>query len=144
MAVRIAPEQIENRQNLEAGVSGPDGADRMYVVTGILPFSLGAFSNSAQTVQQRETFTALVGPTLERRQFIQAVATASIGRKTAFVQTPPMQLFWQINSIDADWDDESRQTELRVEVTVGVSGTSNQAFVNAVPFQVTILAAVGG
>ena len=48
----------------------------------------------------------------------------------------------QIVNVDADWDDEFSQVELRVEIKVTVSGMYNSAQVNSVGFQAIILAAV--
>jgi hypothetical protein len=64
--------------------------------------------------------------------------------KTNFAHqsAPPSQFGWSITGIDADWDDESGQVELRVEVSVLVSGLNNRATIGGLAFQVTILAAV--
>jgi hypothetical protein len=48
----------------------------------------------------------------------------------------------QILGVDADWDDESGQVELRIEAQATCSGQSNQVFISGFAFHVTILAAV--
>ena len=44
--------------------------------------------------------------------------------------------------VDADWDDESGHVELRIEAEVGVFSSSGHAYMNAIAFHVTILAAL--
>ncbi|HEY7535526.1 MAG TPA: hypothetical protein VH878_06230 [Thermodesulfobacteriota bacterium] len=49
---------------------------------------------------------------------------------------------WLVNFVDADWDDESGQVEVRVEVSV-TSGQNSSTSVTGVGFQATILAERG-
>ena len=44
--------------------------------------------------------------------------------------------------VDADWDDESGQVELRIEAQVGCQGLDQAVGINGFAFTVTILAAV--
>jgi hypothetical protein len=53
-----------------------------------------------------------------------------------------MNVDWQILSIDADWDDESGQVELRIEAEVISTGNNQLASILGFTFHVTILAAV--
>ena len=143
MAVSIPASQIQNPQVIEAAVAGPDGANRLFTVTGQFDINFNVFSQTASQTQQNETFKVLVGPVLSRQQFFRAIGTASMA-KTSFVQqtAPPSQFAWSITGIDADWDDESGQVELRVEVSVIASGVNNRAAIVGLAFQVTILGAV--
>ena len=129
---------IENLQQIEAVVSGPDNANRLFVVTGIAPANLSV-SNATRT----ETFTFLIGPTLTRRQFIRAIATASLNRiglsTSGGGPGVVINSNWSINFVDADWDDESGQVEVRVEVSV-TSAPVTSAIVAGIGFQATILA----
>jgi hypothetical protein len=145
MAVRIPTNQIQNPQQIEAAVAGPDGANRLFTVTGQLNVGLNVFSQGAGQVQQKETFTVLIGPALTRQQFFSAIGTASLANTSVTLQSaPPYSVSWSIAGIDADWDDESGQVELRVEVSVTASGQNNFAGISGLAFQVTILAAVAG
>ena len=123
---KIAPSQIENAQQLTATVQGPDGANTLIVLTGQFFASLGASPNTVS----KETFAVLLGPALTRRQFVQGVATASL---TGFTVNGNAAL--TVNSVDADWDDESGQVELRVEVMVQGPGSASK-----IGYQVTLLA----
>ena len=142
MAIRIDPSQIQNPQTIEAVVAGPDGANRLFVVTGQFDPGLGVFSQSNNQSQQTQTFTVLLGPVLTRQQFIKAIGTASLAKTSLSLQQAPANPAWSIAGIDADWDDELGQVELRIEVSVSVSGLNNSIGINGLAFQVTILAAL--
>ena len=143
MAISIPASQIQNPQVIEAAVAGPDGANRLFTVTGQFDINFSLFSQGANQTQQNETFKALVGPVLTRQQFFRAIGTASMAKTNLLLQSaPPSQFGWSITGIDADWDDESGQVELRVDVSVLVSGLNNRATIGGLAFQVTILGAV--
>jgi hypothetical protein len=143
MAVSIPASQIQNPQVIEAAVAGPDGANRLFTVTGQFDINFNLFSQGAGQTQQNETFKVLVGPVLSRQEFFRAIGTASLAKTNFALQSPPpYNLGWSITGIDADWDDESGQVELRVEVSVLVSGLNNRAGIGGLAFQVTILAAL--
>jgi len=91
---------------------------------------------------QRDTFTFLVGPTLTRRQFIRATATASIVRFNIFatVTTTLGNTGWNINSVETDWDDESGQVEVRVEFSV--QAHNNAVTLTGLGYQATVLAEI--
>jgi hypothetical protein len=140
MAIRIPTNQVVNLQQIEAVVAGPDGANRLFAVTGQLDVFLSASSSNPQ---QTQTFTVLLGPVLTRQQFFRAICTASLAKTTLQVQAPPFNSNWEVTSSDADWDDESGQVELRIEVKVSLSGGNNNfAGINGLTFQVTLLAAI--
>jgi len=141
MAVKILPNQIENIQQLEAIVAGPDDADRLFIIDGQFLYNVNAYS-SGQAFVSKETFTVLVGPVFTRRQFVRANATASFTQTVLNINTLPQSTAWQMLGVDADWDDESGQVELRIEAQVNVFGSQNQASILGFGFHVTILAAV--
>jgi hypothetical protein len=47
---------------------------------------------------------------------------------------------WVVNEVDADFDDETGQTQLRIEVEVQGGGAA--VVINSISFQVTVLAAL--
>ena len=141
MAVKILPNQIENIQQLEAVVAGPDDADRLFIIDGQFLYNVNAYS-SGQAFVSKETFTVLVGPVFTRRQFVRANATASFTQTVLNINTLPQSTAWQMLGVDADWDDESGQVELRIEAQVDCSGANKSAQINGFGFHVTILAAV--
>jgi hypothetical protein len=130
--MRIPPAQIENPQQLTAVVAGPDGANRLFILDGQLPVGLGG----AGAV--KETFSVLLGPVLTRRQFVQATGTASLTGVGLFNVFAGGNVGWLIDSVDADWDDESGQVEMRIEVSTSSNNTFVQ--VNKLGYHVTVLA----
>jgi hypothetical protein len=84
----------------------------------------------------------LIGPKLANRQFVRAIATASIVKTQIANISPGGIATWNIVDIDADWDDESGQVELRIEAQVGCVGSNQLASINGFAFHVTILAAL--
>ena len=126
-------------QVLEAVVPGPDGANRLYTCTGTAGVSIGTV---AGIQQQTQTWIFLVGPTLTRAQFHRTVATASVSNWNVVLDHPPPLSFQiSINSVEADWDDESGKVEVRVEIHLGASGGPLMA-VTQLRYWVVILAQI--
>lgn len=142
MATPIPTNQIQNLQTIEAAVAGPDGANRLFIIAGHAPAPVTAVGPQGGGVTRHtETFTLLVGPALTRRQFVRASAIASMISVNAYLPIPDSAQFsWQILGVDADWDDEAQQTELRVELSAMVSGNNNNVTIGGFAFQVTVLA----
>src|SRR5438128_4615595 len=99
-------------QLIEAVVAGPDGANRLFTVTGAANVGILVSANQ----QQIQTWTFLVGPTFTRGQFYRAIGAASVSSQNVNIQTAPGSFVVQINSVEADWDDESGRVEVRVEL----------------------------
>ena len=64
---------LTNEQTLEAQVTGPDGATRLFIATGIALFNLSVTSPG---FVQQGTFSVHMGPSLTVEQFRRAVATS--------------------------------------------------------------------
>src|SRR5215831_5226446 len=135
MAVKIPANQIQNLQQIEVVVSGPDEANRLIIIDG--QFDTGNIRADGINRTNKQTFSVLLGPKLTNRQFLRAIATASFARTETSGNT--MCNIWDV---DADWDDESGQVELRIEAEVGAFTGSGHASMNAFAFHVTILAAL--
>ncbi len=148
MATALDPSKIENLQMLEAVVSGPDDANRLFTITGSIAVNVVATntSTSRQEPPKKEPFTLLLGPTLTRRQFHKAIAAVfplafTIGGTSAGGGVVGTML-WSVVDTDADWDDESQKVVLRFEVDIDARGNGSISLVS-VGFQVTILAQTG-
>jgi hypothetical protein len=63
-------------QILEAVVAGPDGANRLFTVTGAANVQILTSGDTDDPVTP--TWTFLVGPTLKHTQFYRAIASASV------------------------------------------------------------------
>ena len=145
MAVKIPAAQIQNLQQIEAVVAGPDDVNRLVIIDGQFDILLRTVSQG-NPASQKEIFTVLIGPVFTKKQFVQANATASL-TKTGFQTTAgavggTSSSSWQILGVDADWDDESGQVELRIEAQVVCYGASQNATISGFAFHVTVLAAV--
>lgn len=139
MTIKIDPALLQNLQVLEATVSGPDGANRLFTISANLPQGVYVSSNSGNIATQKETYAIRVGPILKRQQFHRAIASASL---TNFSCSPGAGAGWLVVMVDADWDDETQQVEVSVEVAVSVTGTNVYANIAGFGFQVNILATV--
>jgi len=140
MAIKIA--QIQNLQQMDVMVAGPDDANHLFIIDGQFDVSLAIGSQGANFVVAKETFSALVGPKLTNRQFVRAIATASIVKNQVANIASGGVATWIIVNVDADWDDDSGQVELRIEAQVNCSGANQSASINGFGFHVTILAAL--
>src|SRR4029453_12344554 len=113
MAVKIA--QIQDLQQLDVVVAGPDDANHLFIIEGQFDPSLTIGSQGINFPPEKEIFSVLIGPKLANRQFVRAIATASIVKTQVANIAPGGSATWNIVDVDADWDDESGQDELRIE-----------------------------
>jgi len=140
MAIKIA--QIQNLQQLDVLVAGPDDANHLFIIDGQFDVNLAIGSQGANLAVAKETFSALVGPKLTSRQFVRAIATASIVKNQVSTIAAGGFAAWIVVDVDADWDDESGQVELRIEAQVSCLGPNQSASINGFAFHLTILAAL--
>jgi hypothetical protein len=140
MAIKIA--QVQNLQQMDVLVAGPDDANHLFVIDGQFDTSLAIGSQGTNFAVAKETFSVLIGPKLANRQFVRAIATASIVKtQIANIKTGGLAA-WNILDADADWDDESGQVELRIEAQVDCMGANQNVTITGFAFHVTILAAL--
>lgn len=136
MAIRIA--DIQNVQQLDVLVAGPDDANHLFIIDGQFDATLTVGGQASA----KEIFRVLLGPKLTNRQFVRAIATASIVKsQVANIKTGGFAA-WNILDADADWDDESGQVELTIEAQVDCTGANQNVAINGFAFHVTILAAL--
>jgi hypothetical protein len=140
MAIKIA--QVQNLQQLDVLVAGPDDANHLFIIDGQFDTSLVIGSQGANFAVAKETFSVLIGTKLANRQFVRAIATASIVKTQIGSIAQGGFATWNIVDVDADWDDESGQVELRIEAQVSCLGSNQSASINGFAFHVTILAAL--
>ena len=113
----------ENDQTIEAVVSGPDGANRLFVCTG--QANTGEWMGPGQQVQK--TWTFHIGPELPHPQFRRATASAYFAAFASFVADPTANGWYALNlvSVEADWDDDRGKAEVRVEVNLQTGPGTN-------------------
>ncbi len=128
---------LEDPQQIEVFVSGPEDANRLYLCTGMAPVGLTAYNNPSGS---KQNFVFRIGPTLTRQQMVRA--TASVGYATTIIYEydGPSMFAFGLENVEADWDDEAQQVEVRFDV-FATSQILN-ATVAKVSYQVTILAAL--
>lgn len=137
-----SPITLSNVQSVEIPVSGPNGANRLFITNGLAQINLTATSSSSGGTTERDTFATLIDPELEH--FHRAIATGGLGH-ARFRQpnaSQPFDLSVRIRSIEADWDDENRKVQLRIEVEAYAHYPSAYTSVQTIPFQVITLAQV--
>ena len=135
MSTRLTDQDINNAQIMEVWVNGPEDANRLFICAGaaqLLPPLVPPLNRATPT--GTTTFTFLIGPQMTRRQFVRAIASGAISRC-------PLQSTYEIHiaSMDADFDDESGQVEVRVEFTMSQPSGSPQ-YIIAVAYNVSVLA----
>lgn len=139
MTTRILPEQIQNLQQLEVVVAGPDGANRMLTIHGQFDVSVSAIGTANNVSQATNTYRLLVGPVLTRQQFYRAIGIASLSKTQVNINIVPAICNISINDFDADWDDETGQVELKIDISASTFSQNNSTSINGIAFQATIL-----
>jgi hypothetical protein len=140
MAIKIA--QIQDLQQLDVVVAGPDDANHLFIIDGQFDANLAVGAQGNNLATAKETFSVLIGPKLGNRQFVRAIGTGSIVKTQMANIAAGGFATWNIVDVDADWDDESGQVELRIEAQVSCSGSNQSASINGFAFHATILAAL--
>jgi hypothetical protein len=138
---------IESLQQIEIGVSGPGSANRLFIVNGMATVNMNVHPVAAgEDKVLAQSFSALVGPVMTSDQFRRAVAIASPnGPRLNAPAQGPYRIQWYVGSVDAVFNDDSGQTELRFDMTVRALAPpagSIDLTVFLVAFQVSILAAI--
>ena len=125
-----------NSQTLQATIGVAAGANRLFAITGVA--SVSTFVSPGQT--KSETWVVKIGPVLTRPQFHQAVATAAVTGFSFSTQAVPLSYNFSVASVEADWDDESGQVELRIELLAASSSPGPSLGISSLSFSATILA----
>lgn len=111
MSTHLESKVLINPQQMEVAVNGPDGATHLILCTGMADLSCVG----------HEIFTFFVGPQLSRRQLVGVIASGAMSRiqaydKNAADNNVNVELEANLISIDANYDEESRQVKVRAEV----------------------------
>ena len=94
MATKVT--NLENPQQIEAVVSGPEGANRLIICNGIAPIDQTADANTVTQI-----WTWLIGPVLSHTQFHRAICNGALIRISHSGGTAN----WSLVALDADFDD---------------------------------------
>lgn len=102
----LSLKNIYNPQDVELAISGPNGVNRAFIYTGTAGFDFKTDSSVAN-----DTITFKVGNrTFKEGEFFRAIATAS---PSSFKGSGAA-----VDSVDADWDDESGEVRLTAALAV--------------------------
>lgn len=140
--------QLLNAQQVDASIGGPDGANHLYLCSGL---AQGYFSLTAQPGQWQnasDIWQFGVGPQLDSGEFRRAIATAGFA---GLQESDPGPGFtnWAIQMVFADFDDDSGKVRVSVQNTVQVynqmplgGSEYSSAGVSTLAYSVSILAAI--
>lgn len=104
--------QLVNPQVVEIWVTGPEGANRLFHCSGNVNTQWGGYQPG---VNQRESFTFLVGPQFARQEVVRATCAAGISGYFVNAQAYTQGNAGILNA-DADWDDESGKVQVKIDV----------------------------
>ena len=135
----------EQFQAIQVSVNGPGDVTAMFIANGLLlaPFDLQ--SPTGGEGMETVTFSVMLPqPVLAAGQFRRAIASASIAGLASYAAAGDTAFAGHsfdvtTRSVDADYDDESGQIELRIEIFF--SAHQGEVRVSKLAFQVITLVA---
>ena len=132
----IQPNRLTNMQEMEVHVTGPDGANRMFIYSGMAEVELTGGLPHPRWSLEVVCFDVGRSYDVENEEVINIVATSSL----AGSRTDGVASFagWQIFGAAGELDEESR----RVRMNIAAGARDTQAFLEQISFQVTVLARV--
>ncbi len=132
----IQPNRLTNMQEMEVHVNGPDGANRMFIYSGMAEVELTGGLPHPRWSLEVVCFDVGRSYDVENEEVINIVATSSL----AGTRTDGVASFagWQIFGAAGELDEESR----RVRMNIAAGARDTQAFLEQISFQVTVLARV--
>lgn len=132
----IEPKRLTDMQEMEVYVSGPDGANRLFIHSGMAEVELsGGLPHPRWSL---EVICFDIGRTYDiaNESIVKITATAALaGNRTDGVAS---FAGWQIFGAAAELDEESN----RVRMNIAAGARDTQAFLEQVSFQVHVLARV--
>ena len=129
MAINVT--SFSNLQEMEVGINGPDGADRLYVYTGTAIFS---FKGESESHWKRDVIQFHVGRNFGPGQVVKAIGSGSLA--SIYNRKSANYAGWAIDDADADWDDEDGRIQVRASVAV----RDTDGYVLRMSFTVHVLA----
>ena len=132
----IQPNRLTNMQEMEVHVNGPDGANRMFIYSGMAEVELcGGLPHPRWSL---EVVCFDIGRTYdtENEEVINIITTSSL----AGTRTDGVASFagWQIFGAAGELDEESK----RVRMNIAAGARDTQAFLEQISFHITVLARI--
>ena len=132
----IQPNRLTNMQEMEVHVNGPDGANRMFIYSGMAEVELCGGLPHPRWSLEVVCFDLGRSYDTDSEEIINIVATSSL----AGTRTDGVASFagWQIFGAAGELDEDSK----RVRMNIAAGARDTQAFLEQISFQVTVLARV--
>ena len=132
----IQPNRLTNMQEMEVHVNGPDGANRMFIYSGMAEVELTGGLPHPRWSLEVVCFDIGRSYDVENEEVINIVATSSL----AGSRTDGVASFagWQIFGAAGELDEESG----RVRMNIAAGARDTQAFLEQISFYITVLARV--
>jgi hypothetical protein len=132
----IQPNRLTNMQEMEVHVNGPDGANRMFIYSGMAEVELTGGLPHPRWSLEVVCFDVGRSYDVENEEVINIVATSSL----AGSRTDGVASFagWQIFGAAGELDEESG----RVRMNIAAGARDTQAFLEQISFHITVLARV--
>ena len=132
----IQPNRLTNMQEMEVHVNGPDGANRMFIYSGMAEVELcGGLPHPRWSL---EVVCFDIGRTYdtENEEVINIITTSSL----AGCRTDGVASFagWQIFGAAGELDED----DCRVRINIAAGARDTQAFLEQISFHVSVLAKV--
>ncbi len=132
----IQPNRLTNMQEMEVHVNGPDGANRMFIYSGMAEVELSGGLPHPRWSLEVVCFDVGRSYDVENEEVINILATSSL----AGSRTDGVASFagWQIFGAAGELDEESG----RVRMNIAAGARDTQAFLEQISFHITVLARV--
>jgi hypothetical protein len=133
----ITPKRLTNMQEMEVHVNGPDGANRLFIYSGMAEVELcGGLPHPRWSL---EIICFDIGRTYDREngeEVIKIVTTASFagGRTDGVASFAGWQIFGAAGELDED--------DGRIRMNIAAGARDTQAFLEQISFHVNVLAKV--
>lgn len=133
----ITPDRLTNMQEMEVHVNGPDGANRLFIYSGMAEVELcGGLPHPRWSL---EVICFDIGRTYDHgngEEVVNILATASLaGNRTDGVAS---FAGWQIFGAAGELDEDSN----RIRMNIAAGARDTQAFLEQISFQVNVLAKI--
>jgi hypothetical protein len=132
----IQPDRLTNMQEMEVHVNGPDGANRMFIYSGMAEVELCGGLPHPRWSLEIVCFDIGRSYDVENEEVINIVTTSSL----AGGRTDGVASFagWQIFGAAGELDEESG----RIRMNIAAGARDTQAFLEQISFHITVLARV--
>jgi hypothetical protein len=125
---------LENAQEMEVCVCGPNGANRLFIYTGTAVFEFGGTWREFMGDNFVKGYLYFkVGRQFSSGQVLQVLATGALASISN--GGPANNAGWAVDSVEAYWDEKSGQIELKAEL--GVRDTDG--WVHRFGYQINVL-----